>query len=209
MLRGLNCRLYRRDPHQLFELLCLQLRSIATLYSNMFKNMLQQYATPTPSTSPAAAPTATTPTASTPSASEPATANSATTTTTTSTTKPPPPAASAASPSMFHCDPVELINCEYRYRLSGLRCECVEHRFQPIFSRSGRLRQDVRSGQHSVAIAFRAAARTHAAVRPQLDPVEQTRLPALGVLERQRGDAELHHKGMAAMCTISVPNRIR
>lgn len=37
------CRLYRRDPHQLFELLSMQLRSIATLYSNMFKNKLMKY----------------------------------------------------------------------------------------------------------------------------------------------------------------------
>lgn len=41
------CRLYRRDPHQLFELLSMQLRSIATLYSNMYKSKLLKIASTT------------------------------------------------------------------------------------------------------------------------------------------------------------------
>lgn len=34
-------RLYRRDPHQLFELLCFQLRNIAITYSEGFKDIIK------------------------------------------------------------------------------------------------------------------------------------------------------------------------
>lgn len=36
----LICRLYTRDPHQLFELLCIQLRCIAVAYSDGVKKLI-------------------------------------------------------------------------------------------------------------------------------------------------------------------------
>lgn len=37
----ISYRLYRRDPHQLFELLCLQLRRIATAYSEGLQHIIK------------------------------------------------------------------------------------------------------------------------------------------------------------------------